>query len=372
MFIFLCLFIVGCGNGKKEIDNEDFLETKTTENCIDEKIKLSLEYNPKTDSPRGYDWGYMSESENGYFFGDNFWISYWDKESGMYVPLCSNPDCEHMTKDCLAYNHKKDTSLIISPYYYGGYVYEVGNEKKEDGVYVNLYRIKEDGSEFEQYYTFLKADDSHNARTPELCFHRGYLYYVIPFQTSMKLYRVKLGEDKPEIVYEMSGERQNLYRIKAYGNHVFFQAGNFVDDKMMDINAGIYEYDITTKEIKSVMNGAIREYGVYGNSLYYCKDNGIYELNFTDMSSKLTIDNVGNEQRVIFGEEKIIIWNNGSVINIYEYDGKKIAEVPKGDVRWIKGINNNILFGATSTNIAYYDITSDDKKWKVLDLGIDI
>ena len=275
--------------------------------------------------------------------------------------------------DCVAYDRKGDTRLSMAVYYYGGYIYKVGKERSKEGCYVNLYRIREDGSEFEKYFTFYRAESFNDAKIAKLCFHRGYLYYVIPSQSTMKLQRIKLGDNKSEIVYEMSGERQNLYRVRAYGNHIFFQAGNFVDDKMMEINAGIFEYDLTTDEVKTVLDGVIREYGIYGNNLYYDKDNCIYELNFSDMSSTKIIDNIGDKTDVIFGEDKIIIYG-GSLVQIFEYDGKDVITIPADDITCIKGLSNNILFGEKrkSGKIAYYDLASDDKKWKVLDLGIDI
>lgn len=366
--IIFCLLMAGCGNEVKEKNNSEPSTNEITQPDKSGELKLSLEYNPKTDSPCGYDWGCMTESENGYFFYDNVWTTYWDKESGLYLPLCSNPDCEHDTAECVAFGVKKDVILSMSLYYYDGYIYKVGKESSKDGCYVNLYRIKEDGSEFEKYFSFFKAEDSNNARPPELCFHRGYVYYEIPFQSSMKLQRIRLGEEKSEVVYEMSGERQELYRIKAYGNHVFFQAGNFVDDKLTDINAGIYEYDITTNEVKQVLDGAIREYGIYENSLYYYKDNGINVLNFSDMSSERLIDGISNNRTIIFSKEAMTIYDE-NIVQIFGYDGKKIVEIPENNVIDIEGFSNNILFGHTSNNKVYYDITSDDKEWKVLKYG---
>ena len=360
-----CLFIAGCGNDGKA--NPDIRPTspQSTEADSVGGLKLSLEYNPKTDSPRGYDWGYMSESENGYFFVQDKLNTYWDKKTGMYLPLCSNPDCNHKNTDCVA-SYKENISFINSAYYYDGYVYKLGEESGKH----NLYRIKEDGSEFEKCFSFFRTEDFGSSHFPEICIHRGYVYYVIPNQTEMKLQRVKLEGGEPEVIYEMSGERQELYRIKAYGNHIFFQAGNFVDDKMIDINAGIYEYDINAKEVRLVLDGAVSEYGVYGNSLYYYnyKDSGIYELNFSDMSSRLIIENVSTDFRTKFCEDKIV-WGDKNSIYIYGYDGKKAADIDNKDIIWINGFNNNILFGETEENIVYYDISSADKEWKVLKYG---
>lgn len=96
----------------------------------------------------------------------------------------------------------------------------------------------------------LEAGDGEVTPYPEVCIHRGYVYYVIPFQSTMKLQRMKLGSKEAETVYEMTGDRQNLYRIKAYGNHIFFQAGNFSADNI-DINASIFRMTLIPVRLKS-------------------------------------------------------------------------------------------------------------------------
>ena len=68
LLIILCLLMMGCSN---EVKNEKTIESSNSEITQTDKsgeLKLSLEYNPKTDSPRGYINGDMGESENGYFF----------------------------------------------------------------------------------------------------------------------------------------------------------------------------------------------------------------------------------------------------------------------------------------------------------------
>lgn len=53
----------------------------------------------------------------------------------------------------------------------------------------------------------LEVNDDETPGYPEICIHRGYVYYVIPFQSTMKLQRMKLGSKEAETVYEMTGDR---------------------------------------------------------------------------------------------------------------------------------------------------------------------
>ena len=368
------LLLCGC-SGKNNNDNN-------TKNDIDNNVDNNVNYvvgdydfsyNEKTDSPIGYEWGYMSESHDGYYVSLQNNLKFLDSKLENCVPLCSNPDCTHNTEECVSYIYRNGISLSSSVYYNDGYVYETGVEKVENtGCDINLYRLKDDGTSFEKYMTLyrLEVNDDETPGYPEICIHRGYVYYVIPFQSTMKLQRMKLGSKEAETVYEMTGDRQNLYRIKAYGNHIFFQAGNFSADNI-DINASIFSYDIDTGKVEKVVENAVSYYGIGINRLYYSLDGGVQVYDFEKKTSEEFIGKIYEEQSMLVSDKYVTVYDKSNM-QVYDFTGKKVYErnLDKDDISAIYGIDGDTVFVYINRKgkpeikgiqgLGYFKISSDD------------
>lgn len=368
------LLLCGC-SGKNNNDNNT---NKDIDNNVDNNINYvvgdyDFSYNEKTDSPVGYEWGDMSESHDGYYVPILGNIKFLDSKLENCVPLCSNPDCTHNTEECVSYFYRNDISLVSQVYYYDGYIYEVGKKTVENkGCDTNLYRLKDDGTSFEKYMTLyrLEAGDGEVTPYPEVCIHRGYVYYVIPFQSTMKLQRMKLGSKEAETVYEMTGDRQNLYRIKAYGNHIFFQAGNFLADNI-DINASIFSYDIDTGKVEKVVENAVSYYGIGINRLYYSLDGGVQVYDFEKKTSEEFIGKIYEEQSMLVSDKYVTVYDKSNM-QVYDFTGKKVYErnLDKDDISSIYGIDGDTVFvyiykkgepGIKGIKgLGYFKIASDD------------
>ena len=368
------LLLCGC-SGKNNNDNN-------TKNDIDNNVDNNVNYvvgdydfsyNEKTDSPVGYEWGDMSESHDGYYVPILGNIKFLDSKLENCVPLCSNPDCTHNTEECVSYIGRNGISLSSSVYYNDGYVYETGVEKVENtGCDINLYRLKDDGTSFEKYMTLyrLEVNDDETPGYPEICIHRGYVYYVIPFQSTMKLQRMKLGSKEAETVYEMTGDRQNLYRIRAYGNHIFFQAGNFSADNI-DINASIFSYDIDTGKVEKVVENAVSYYGIGINRLYYSLDGGVQVYDFEKKTSEEFIGKIYEEQSMLVSDKYVTVYDKSNM-QVYDFTGKKVYErnLDKDDISAIYGIDGDTVFVYINRKgepeikgiqgLGYFKISSDD------------
>ena len=368
------LLLCGC-SGKNNNDNN-------TKNDIDNNVDNNVNYvvgdydfsyNEKTDSPIGYEWGYMSESQDGYYVSLQNNLKFLDSKLENCVPLCSNPDCTHNTEECVSYIDRNGISLSSSVYYNDGYVYETGVEKVENtGCDINLYRLKDDGTSFEKYMTLyrLEVNNDETPGYPEICIHRGYVYYVIPFQSTMKLQRMKLGSKEAETVYEMTGDRQNLYRIKAYGNHIFFQAGNFSADNI-DINASIFSYDVDTGKVEKVVENAVSYYGIGINRLYYSLDGGVQVYDFEKKTSEEFIGKIYEEQSMLVSDKYVTIYDKSNM-QVYDFTGKKVYErnLDKDDISAIYGIDGDTVFVYINIKggpeikgiqgLGYFKISSDD------------
>jgi len=374
VFIAAGLLLCGC-SGKNNNDNNT---NKDIDNNVDNNINYvvgdyDFSYNEKTDSSVGYEWGYMSESHDGYYVSLQNNLKFLDSKLENCVPLCSNPDCTHNTEECVSYIYRNGITLSSSVYYNDGYVYETGVEEVENtGCDINLYRLKDDGTSFEKYMTLyrLEVNDDETPGYPEICIHRGYVYYVIPFQSTMKLQRMKLGSKEAETVYEMTGDRQNLYRIKAYGNHIFFQAGNFLADNI-DINASIFSYDIDTGKVEKVVENAVSYYGIGINRLYYSLDGGVQVYDFEKKTSEEFIGKIYEEQSMLVSDKYVTVYDKSNM-QVYDFTGKKVYErnLDKDDISAIYGIDGDTVFvyinrkGKSEIKgiqgLGYFKISSDD------------
>lgn len=232
--------------------------------------------------------------------------------------------------------------------------------------------MKDDGTSFEKYMTLyrLEVNDDETPGYPEICIHRGYVYYVIPFQSTMKLQRMKLGSKEAETVYEMTGDRQNLYRIKAYGNHIFFQAGNFSADNI-DINASIFSYDIDTGKVEKVVENAVSYYGIGINRLYYSLDGGVQVYDFEKKTSEEFIGKIYEEQSMLVSDKYVTVYDKSNM-QVYDFTGKKVYErnLDKDNISSIYGIDGDTVFvyiykkgepGIKGIKgLGYFKIASDD------------
>ena len=373
--VFIAAGLLLCGCGGKNNDNNT---NKDIDNNVDNNINYvvgdyDFSYNEKTDSSVGYEWGYMSESHDGYYVSLQNNLKFLDSKLENCVPLCSNPDCTHNTEECVSYIYRNGITLSSSVYYNDGYVYETGVEEVENtGCDINLYRLKDDGTSFEKYMTLyrLEVNDDETPGYPEICIHRGYVYYVIPFQSTMKLQRMKLGSKEAETVYEMTGDRQNLYRIKAYGNHIFFQAGNFSADNI-DINASIFSYDIDTGKVEKVVENAVSYYGIGINRLYYSLDGGVQVYDFEKKTSEEFIGKIYEEQSMLVSDKYVTVYDKSNM-QVYDFTGKKVYErnLDKDDISAIYGIDGDTVFvyinrkGKSEIKgiqgLGYFKISSDD------------
>ncbi len=373
--VFIAAGLLLCGCGGKNNDNNT---NKDIDNNVDNNINYvvgdyDFSYNEKTDSSVGYEWGYMSESHDGYYVSLQNNLKFLDSKLENCVPLCSNPDCTHNTEECVSYIYRNGITLSSSVYYNDGYVYETGVEEVENtGCDINLYRLKDDGTSFEKYMTLyrLEVNDDETPGYPEICIHRGYVYYVIPFQSTMKLQRMKLGSKEAETVYEMTGDRQNLYRIKAYGNHIFFQAGNFLADNI-DINASIFSYDIDTGKVEKVVENAVSYYGIGINRLYYSLDGGVQVYDFEKKTSEEFIGKIYEEQSMLVSDKYVTVYDKSNM-QVYDFTGKKVYErnLDKDDISAIYGIDGDTVFvyinrkGKSEIKgiqgLGYFKISSDD------------
>lgn len=326
----------------------------------------SLSYNAETDGQPFFRGTSMTRSEHGYYFWEDSSLGrmmFWDSVSGQTVPLCNRPDCKHSSEECNAWFNgssflgiQYDRSFLQ---FYEGNLYVIGLDEED---YVNLYRVAEDGSSCEKYMELYKADLSADSvegtgesaveyASPYVCIHRGYVYFSDHKESSPKIRRMKLGGDEAEIVYETAGVRPNLYRLEAYGSYIFFQAGNFTDDTCLDVDGGIYAYNIETGEVCLVKKDAISTYIVQGSDIYYSDVGAIRRYSLTD-GEDVQVASYGNWYMDFYGDETYLyIWDSDAeILKVYDYEGSAVATVPVEGSVFLYGGDGTYIFRDGSLN----------------------
>lgn len=354
MILFGTICITACGKSNQESDQQKEVKiaVKEDENGETKEVKLdlekySLEYKAESDQKNTFVWNMMASSDLGYYmFGKGEYenmLLFMDKKSGVVVPLCNKPNCEHEASDeCDAYypGIGIETSCYDNNWlqYYEGKIYTIGCDG--DG-YVNLYEAEADGSNRTVSTSLYRINVKGNSKfqTPKLAIHRGNVYFINPNNEKPKLEMVKLGEKKePVLLYEEKGTYPSMYRIEAYGDYVFFQSGHFEDEEMTNILGSIYAYNTKNNEVTCVKSGAVSSYMIEGDILYYGTDCGIQAFDLKTQKEETCVETKEAYPDFTVCQENIYIYGE-SGIDAYGIDGKLVASaaVTNGPVEYYYG-----------------------------------
>lgn len=361
LFIIVILCTAGCGSNKDKNDGTVVNNGVASNNgdisktiCID-----TGKYNAETDAQSFFIWGSVAQTKNGFYFFDNCTIMFYDFASKQVVPLCNRPNCTHdviNSPDCNAILNENDNIAMnydtLAIQFYQGNLYISGCDKEG---YDSIYKISQDGSTREQYMKLYRSGMTQTVnesyrRSPTFCIHRGYVYYINEMEETQTIRRMEMGKDDTEIVYEPKGERATVYRMKAYGDYLVFQTGNFAED-MINIDGRICAYNIKTGEIGTIINNVYNEYHVFNGKVYYTTAT---EIRCYDMETKEDVAVIkGNADYYTFciDEDYIYTFQDGGTLRVYSHDGTLKCTVQDKRIHSLYYVNDGYLLGDTSTDI---------------------
>lgn len=350
------IIVLFCGCENSEIDSTEI--NKNFE-YVDEISQDDIVYEFNTDdqpdtankvytSDGIYSIDYSEETEI-----DNI-LTFYDYQTKQVVPVCNKANCSHNTKDCNAVFSDSRYPSLINISYYNENLYVMA---QNDG-YLCLERISLDGSsrnvscEFARVETDVDEDEDGMKTTstyyPNWIIHRGYAYYATSYPGSGKaeLMRVKLdSEEKAEVLYSMEGEYPELYRVRGYGNGIYFQMGNYTDDSMTDIDAALYVYNVDTGKISEVASDVIKYYTIGENVVFYFdEDDNITKYDVLTKKRKVFCEtekgDYGSQYTLFIKNDKFYyIYSNydkdmNEIVHEYEYsfDGQMLATYEVDDI----------------------------------------
>ena len=304
---------------------------------------------------------------------------YFDIATKSYIPLCNKPNCQHDSEECNAFFN--NYSIVgdvtyISNYiqYYDGYVYVIAVDEKSGYVY--LYQISPDGSSSKEYMTLYKADLSSvngevDFHSPNVCIHRGYVYFIDNGESAPKIRRIELGKKKAQIVFENKNTRPHLYRMEAYGDYLFFQSGNFIDDDCIEIEAGIFALNINTAQVQLIKKGGVADYTISNGCLYYATTSGINCYSLKDRTDEAVVDNGLSLNEVMVHGKYIYCYNDASyTLSQYDLEGKLLWQVTDGDLNQTCMGDSQYFFAYASKAgrkiVSVKDLSQGNAKWSAL------
>lgn len=213
----------------------------------------------------------IAQSEKGYYFANDCYLYYTDKEEMKPVVVCNKPNCLHNMEtdpekkaECNAYVEEGIYNLM----YYDQHLYFIATVRPEpQKVVYYLRKLALDGTFIEDVYQF-------PAWPASLIMHRGYIYYSYGdydpqemggVYTSFRLARASLSDKKEEVLYTNESLSPYVNTIMAAGKYVYFDStGYTVTGDQFDPTTGdgmvseYYCFDTKTKSLTEMdgMEGA--------------------------------------------------------------------------------------------------------------------
>ena len=388
--IFLLCMVSGCAKGEITEMSDDSETGVTVASGVKEisvtplnLTQYSLGYQEGTDDVQFCSYQRVAGyTENGLYFwaNDQGMLLYFDYELGEYYPVCSKPDCAHVDDNCSAFfnSDRCDGVRYSRNYlqYYEGMLYIHGYD--EDGV-VSLYSITPDGSifrkEMELYRVDISLDENggFEYKNPEILIHRGYVYYINHMDEKECIRRAKLGASESEVVFYNSGQRANTYRMKGIGDYLFFQSGCFVDDEYVNINSGIWAYNIHTGEVQYVVDNAYAFYYIAGNELYYLQEQKLYCVDLLMQQTDVIIDQLPSGPLPFYIENDYIYVDcitEANVLFRYKREDLSLDTCSGTAIGSLSYLHDNLILGPSATNsMKQYErineiMRLDELEWK--------
>ena len=188
---------------------------------------------------------FITPADGGYYFLAGNYLCFLDGETLDAVPVCNRPDCRHNDTDCNAYF---DVGWMPFIQAYEGDLFISTQTSTNGEMSAELYVVDPDTCKREK---ICKIPHAFGSNYWQYMLHRGYLYIVYGSSNIQYVERVALNgiKEEPECECIWKGICTMPLDNVAIGNHLILQAFKEVDK---DYNGILFDYNLSTKKIKSV------------------------------------------------------------------------------------------------------------------------
>ncbi len=281
-------------------------------------------------------------------------INFFDKSSGLSMPLCGKPECDHATDICNAYVGKCDALSI-----YDGRLYWVSDA--DDGINSSIMCSDLDGTNRRPVAAFEKKSIGDVISNRVMFFHRGYLYVFGNGASGTGLLSVSLSDGEVKKVFEGSF---GSGVAKPVGDEIYIIISSVDGRDLQNSVWGIEHLEAHRVNLTSGKSERIFSFDSGDENISYeCWDfmpvpgDGIYYLctyefkktegkgDYTSTASLMKYSfSTGEVEEVaahlsadgfdafsfmdLMFTSECIIGKGGGCINMFDYDGKYIGKVP--------------------------------------------
>lgn len=276
-----------------------------------------------------------------------WFLTYTEYGSSQPVLVCGKADCNHRNPNCNAY-FEQSTYPPITPnylWYYDGNLYVFCVQKD----YYAIEKVSMDGSSrslsCKLFRTSIETETdedgviSTSIDYPQVVLHCGYIYFLIGNEEDEGccLYRVKLdSSEEAELLCTQGGEYPAFYRLKAYGDYVFFQKGNYLDEDLVGLDVDLCAWDIKHETVVEVASDIVRNYTVGTDCIYYFDLENLDSVMKYDLNTKqrqLLFDSKGeaaDPEDYLFEKNGKLYYSSGNEQYVFDQSGKQ-TETFEGD-----------------------------------------
>lgn len=300
----------------------------------------------------------VSKGKTGYYYETQEMLRLFDLDSETVVTVCNKPNCKHEDGLCVANVYLAGDNYIMTltnQIFYNGFVYFVGGNRETQ--YVNLYRIAGDGTTREEYMQLFRFDASASRfRYPYFGIYRDAVYYIDNEETQPCIRRCELGKEEPTEIFKLHNSNGQLYRMRFYGDYLFFQAG--ISDDQGEVTGGIYAYNMNSRETKLVLNSVVSTYTVVQSRIIYTGEDGIYSYDLRTAEVMRLLES--DDYQGFFSNSQYIILEN---LEVYTLSGDYICKLALEDGDDILGMDEEyIIAKSLDDNLLLKPISELDDK----------
>lgn len=252
-----------------------------------------VEYQIETDDPWFGEGHKIAYSPQGYyFFSEDGYLKFWDKETKQVVYVCTKLNCNHADETCDACYDMRDYRTEQGIWYQDGYLYFMGSEGSFSEYH--LLRMLPDGTEQEDLGILFTLEGEEHEVLKSAVTHRGYFYFTLTNESSKKenavIYRCALEPGiKVEEYYLYPGAEASVGRLKGYGDGLFFQIGHYLDAGLTEWQGGICYLD-SDRKLSLLTGNSPHDYTIAEGRLIYSTAEGIYSYDWESGEKELFYD----------------------------------------------------------------------------------
>lgn len=158
---------------------------------------------------------------------------------------------------------------------------------------------------------------------------------------------MELGGSKPEEIY-ITGEGKfpSIYRLKVYGDYLFFQTFDASEEDSL-AEEGLFVYDIKKGEVRQVKDSVIAPYQIVDGTLYYYFEGKIHGCSLSTGEDRLFVEKAPDMTFSTDGQYLYFFQDQNGTLDVYDMQGEFVSRMEDEHLYWgYYGCDSQYMFAA--------------------------